>query len=378
MSFKYPKLEDGFAFASFSDLHLGVRRNDTRKMVQALRKAIFDNELLSFVKLLVFAGDVFDRLLSLNEDCVRDIDLFIVDVLRECTKHQVVLRVLEGTPSHDARQNCRFTILKEALGIELDYEYHDTVQIEYIASLGIHVLYIPDDAHADTEQTQRVVQELLKSRSLKQVDLSVMHGYFQYQLPYDTKPGSYHDIEYYSQITKYWITIGHVHTRSMNGKVLAQGSFDRITHGEEEDKGFVLASINEHPQAWFIDNPHAHVYKTINITDQETSQALKNIDQALQHLPDGSRIRLQMNKDHPLNEGIKELMLQYPKMHWSKLIKSKEEPTVAEKILDDRLSTYQSLKIDQSNIHSLVQERLKSKLPQEMTEKVIERLKEVT
>ena len=40
------------------------------------------------------------------------------------------------------------------------------------------------------------------------------------------------------------ILAGHIHTHSQHGKVIYVGSFERLNHGEEEDKGFLF--IEDH------------------------------------------------------------------------------------------------------------------------------------
>jgi hypothetical protein len=56
--------------------------------------------------------------------------------------------------------------------------------------------------------------------------------------------------------------MGHVHTKSQYGQVLYNGSFDRLAHNEEEDKGFfyIDKSIK------FIKNTDATLFKSIDLS----------------------------------------------------------------------------------------------------------------
>lgn len=360
-SSKWPSLSEGaFAFASFSDLHWGHRRNNTEIMIQAMDKSVHASGLLKYVKLLVLAGDVFDRLLNLRDEAIVPIDRWIVRLLKGCAKHGVILRVLEGTKSHDQGQSNRFETLYEFLGLDFDFRYVKETEIEYLPSLDKRVLYIPDEAHSTTIETKAVVQAMLQAHGLQGVDLAFMHGYFLHQLPYDMKEGSYHDLEYYESIVKYWISIGHVHTRSRNGKALAQGSHDRLAHGEEEAKGYVVATCDNKPkdEAWFIDNPHAHQYRTVVCYDMSAEQALAAIDAACTGLPAQSRVRIEAEPEHPVFESMLMLTARWPLLHLTKHIKTRTEKSTAEKILEDVLSKWTPIRIDKESLSPLIEQRL--------------------
>lgn len=382
---KWPHLEEGaWAFASVSDLHLGARRNDTRVMIKALDDGIVHSGLLDYVDMLILAGDVFDGLLSLDDPRIIDIDKWIARLFRHVKeasdrrKKKIIFRVLEGTRSHDYYQSIRFETIKDILDIDVDFRYIPKTEIEYIPSLKAHVLFIPDGAHATTTETQRVVEALLESRGLTQVDIGVMHGYFKYQLPYATREGSYHDIDYYTKIVRKWITIGHVHTRSRNGIVLAQGSYDRHSQGEEEAKGLVMATVgNQKDEAWFIDNVNAHIHKTIDIYDMGVDEGLAHLEQELSKLPPRARVRIRGEVNNPIFEYTVKLQISWPELVITKEPESKGEKTIAEKVLDDVVSKWVPVRIDNVNVSELIETRLreKRKLDPERTSKLVNLLK---
>ena len=99
------------------------------------------------------AGDVFDTLLELNSDDVREIKYWVSSLLKFCAAHDITLRVLEGTPSHDWTQSSTFITTANILNLDnLDLKYIDKVEIEYIEKYNIHVLYIPDEINPTTEK----------------------------------------------------------------------------------------------------------------------------------------------------------------------------------------------------------------------------------
>lgn len=46
--------------------------------------------------------------------------------------------------------------------------------------------------------------------------------------------------------------MGHVHTPSKNANCYYCGSFERLSHGEEENKGFLTLTYNEETDNWFV------------------------------------------------------------------------------------------------------------------------------
>lgn len=376
---KWPSLPLGsFAFASFSDLHLGHRRNNTERMIQALDKSLYSNGLLDFISVLFLAGDVFDRLLSLNDENIVFIDRWIAKLIKTCAVKRVALRVLEGTKSHDRAQSKRFETIYELLGMTSDFKYINKVDIEYLECVKAHALYVPDEAHSSTIETKAVVQAMLDAKGLQNVDVAVMHGFFEHQLPYGTKEGSFHDFNFYEGIVKHWITVGHVHTRSRVGKVLAQGSHDRLAHHEEEDKGFVVATCRTgKDEFWFIDNKLAHSYKTVNCFDLDAQQSLAAIDKVCETLETNSRVRIEAPPSHPIFESMLTLINRWPFIHLTKHIKHKPDKSSDQRTSPDALSTWVGVRIDKTNIAELINKRLTSRgIPSNQSQRILAQLQE--
>lgn len=353
-----------FHLACLSDLHLGHRRNDTAIMIKALDESIFNHGLLSRIKLLMLAGDVFDGLLELNHPNLADIDHWINRLLRACVQHGVSLIVLEGTPSHDRRQSERFETVYKLTRSTCDFKYVTKIDIVRVEKLGIDVLCVPDEASATTQDTQEVVKALLESRGLTQVDIACMHGYFQYQIPYQTKDTHYHNEEFYRNITRYWIVIGHVHKHTRSGKIIAQGSHDRLNHGEEEPKGFIEASVGEAQgdQMWFIENKLAHSYVTIKVYDLEVGVSFDKIDEALKDVGDFAHIRIEAEPEHPIFEHMVELQKKYPTMCFIKHPKKASEgDPLIEASKEPEIVKWHAIRIDRENITTLLDERFTNK-----------------
>ena len=219
-------------FAVIGDLHLGHSRTPTLHTLVNLK--VWIRGVLNKIKVLFFTGDVFDKLLTYPSHESIEITLFIKWILYKCSKHNVVLRVLEGTRSHDWRQSHMFETVKGST----DVKWVSEVSIEYIPALDMNVLYVPDEANRWCKETLTQVHELLIEHKLEQCDIAMMHGVFKYQL--SLLPDTHTQAEY-EAIVKYTIYIGHIHTRVVSGKIEPPGSFERLAHNEEEDKGAILA-----------------------------------------------------------------------------------------------------------------------------------------
>ncbi len=351
-----------FHVASFSDLHLGHRRNDTHVMIEALDESILKSGLLKRIKLLFLAGDVFDRLLELNHPAIHEVDRWIWRLFKACERAGVILRVLEGTPSHDRHQSQRFVTVHEVSGSQCDFRYVDQIEIEFIEKLGVSVLYIPDEiSPAGTHVTKAVVESLLESRGIEQVDLACMHGFFKYQLPYDVKETAYHDEDFYQTIVKYWIFIGHVHNHTRRGKIVAQGSHDRLTHGEEEPKGFVEASVGnpQGDQCFFIENKMAHTYMTIQCYEMDVGLAFEKIEALLVNVSDFARVRIEAEPQHPIFTNMVELQKKYPTLNFTPHPKAVGEGSpLSEAAKAPEIIKWHAIEITKDNIVQMVADRL--------------------
>ena len=64
--------------ASISDIHLGHPKTTTEYIITNLNKYLNNDEFLSNLDILFFAGDVFDNLLNFNDEVITHIKMWIV------------------------------------------------------------------------------------------------------------------------------------------------------------------------------------------------------------------------------------------------------------------------------------------------------------
>jgi predicted MPP superfamily phosphohydrolase len=329
-----------------SDVHLGHRRTPTEHIIYNLRKTLFSSENVD-VDIIFIAGDLFDRCLDFNSKDVHEIVVFLHELLEVCSSLSIKLRVLEGTPSHDWKQSRILVEMNENLREPCDLRYFSELDIEIMEDLNISVLYIPDEWNDSHEKIFSECQDKLKEKELAQVDIGIFHGQFAYQLRGPVGQSAVLKEEDFLSVVKYYINIGHYHTHSFFDRIVAQGSFDRLTHGEEEDKGFVKMTIGEQPSWEFIPNKNAYVYKTIPVRANTT---LEQLDKKILNLPIDSYVRLEMKPDHPFYTTFKDLQLRYHAYRLSK--KSPKEKDVKVSVKEDLNGMVSSFCLTEDNIFS--------------------------
>jgi predicted phosphodiesterase len=258
-----------------SDIHIG-KLNKTEKIVANIISFFIKNRKeLSKVYAIVFTGDVFDRLLATT---VKDYKLglkMIGFLVSFCKQHDIKLRILEGTPSHDHRQVAGISDMIAELD-SIDYKYVDTLHIEYID--GMTWLYLPDKYKDSGEEIQEAIKEKLLEHKLDKVDFIFAHGNFSYQIPIKIKSAL--DENYFLSITNYYIVIGHVHNRSVWKRILCPGSFDRLEVNQEIAKGGLMIKVGktiDDSEFEYMDNENAMKFDTLDLKDMNVKEAYKLI-----------------------------------------------------------------------------------------------------
>lgn len=356
-----------------SDIHVFHRKTPTKTILKEL-KYYLEKEL-DWVDIIYISGDFYDTVLTLPKEEVAEVDGFIYWFLRACKDSDVQLRILEGTPSHDGKQGKMFVRINELANIQCDIKYYPELTLEYNERYGIYTLYIPDEWDAP-ENTLAEVKELLKNRGIDQVDIAIMHGNFHYQLPAFIRAPK-HNEEEYLKLVRYFISIGHIHRHTHLEHILAQGSFSRLAHGEEDAKGFIKATIyKDGSKEWsFVENTLATKYITIDISNIEDDRCYSYIENIIKDIPQYSHIRLVANSDNAIVKNLEMLISRYPFYYWTNKILTKDSDKV--KVKSEDILNYQITNITPDNIERLLKERLVDKgINSEIIDKVLSIVKE--
>ncbi len=356
------KVTNTLRYLVISDIHLGHNNNQADNIIKNL-DTFFKGYKDDIFKLdiLFIAGDIFDSSLKLSNPESSVIIHWMSSLLIYCDKFNIMLRILEGTPSHDWKQAINFEPIKNKLTPNLNYKYIKVLHIENIPEFNLNVLYVPDEWRTSTDQTLKEVDQLLKENNLNQVDIAIMHGNFKYQLKQAPDSIPKHDEASYLSRVKHFINIGHIHKFSMYERIVAQGSFDRLVHNEEEPKGCTLMTISdtEEDSFVFLENKDAMKFVTINGSNLTLENIYDKLDRLVSKLPKGSYIRFKLKSDSKIINIIKDLRLKYFEYVISKpkIIDEIEEETklISDDILDDNFTPIQ---VTKDNIRFLLNNEL--------------------
>ena len=351
-----------FSYLVFSDVHLGHPKNRTEFILRNLT-AFFDNfeSSSSYTKLdiIFIAGDLFHDLLDLSTEEVHEIQMWLWKLVGFCSKHKIKLRVLKGTPSHDWDQYDVLDTVVHVSGYEIDYKYYENIDIERLSE-GVDVVYIPDMPSRTADDMLEEVREKMLERGIDKVDIGIMHGMFDYQLGNIPKDKHTHDTATYQKMVRGLIHIGHIHSYSACGKIIAQGSFDRIAHGEEEDKGAVLVKVvNGEYKPSFIRNKGARIFKTVKLKSEDMEVSRKQLEKDLQRVPKDSYVRIKASKNHPIFANFQLIKQEFPFFHLTKQPENEEDEVIP--VYEATKITYTPIVITPDNIVELLLGEIKKK-----------------
>lgn len=317
---------------STSDWHLGNARVPAINVCNRLRDVLFPE--LPNIDLLNIGGDLWDTSLMLSSE-TNIIEGFLIDLLHECDRYRTVVRILRGTYLHDRDQSaaladvyhvkCRFTN---------DLKYINTMSLEEIQSLNVRILYLPDDLPYDTsDECLKVIQELLASRGWTWVDYVFGHGYFEHMLPsfIPKQPKCTYRIAQFKPLVRRYVCMGHVHLSDFTENVFYNNSFDRIAHGEEAPKGFVIVEdFGDQARLRIVENKAATKFMTIDLTGHTDKDTIGEyyLDQIARKFPhnEPGYVRV-IHPSVEVRQALKRItVLQHPELSFSYL-KTADEPS---------------------------------------------------
>lgn len=345
----------------FGDIHLGHHNTPTEHICRNLIRLLPDTPAMGDVDLLILAGDVFDRQLSFGDLQIGEIQIFVYYLLKLCKKWDIVLRILEGTPSHDWRQSRIFETVNQVSGISCDFKYIQELSIEHIERFNIDVLYIPDEWRPTCDQTWIDVTKIMSHHGLDKVDFAIMHGCFPHQMPELLhKQLDMHDSHRYLSIVRELIFVGHIHHHSQYDRILAAGSTDRLCHGEEEPKGCLKVVCHENLtyDINFVENKHAKIYKSIDCTGLSGNDLIECLEYQIRQLPEGSAIRLKGNREDEAITAIKNFQLIFKEYELTTKVNKQTEVNAPLFVLEHKSSV---VNLNSETLKTLLLERILTK-----------------
>lgn len=251
---------------SIGDLHFGIK--DTPRLYSEL-KQFKDFVEAEDIQLMVFNGDYFDKKLSIGDVESFYAFMFFKEVIDICKKKKIILRMIQGTRSHDLNQLQAFKAYED--DINIDFKIIETVTEENI--LGMNILFIPEEYPENSE-------DYYKDYKTRKYHCGFAHGTFDFV----AQPGvienanrSTHSApvlfwkEWKEAFENGFVSVGHIHGRNTYGnKIFYPGSFTRWNYGERSDKGFTYFEYNLEDSTYnvkYIDNTLAPKFDVVSVSD---------------------------------------------------------------------------------------------------------------
>ncbi len=321
------------SYLSISDVHIGHPETSAEEIVEHLDdyfKGFGSDCPFNHIDMVFIVGDLWDDSIDFASKTLGAFLPWFDRFLAWAHRREILVFILEGTPRHDRRQSATLMSIISDSPHGSICKYIPSLCIQRIEEHDLTVLYVPDKCRPTAEAVARDVQALFDEQGVEQVDIGMMHGMFKYQLGTIPMNNQVHEERFYLDKVKNFISIGHVHTYSTYERIVAQGSFDRLTHGQEEPKGAVLFTRVDGEWSYrFVENVKAKKYVDLEVKGNLDTM-VKKIDKLTDQIPRGSSIRLVGDPLHPLFQGFSTLSVKYP-FHTFKTKKlKKDEKKVSE------------------------------------------------
>lgn len=361
---KPPKKPEGVKrLLNTNDIHLLHKRVPTWHIVDVIREILIscENTLDAFY----IAGDLFDDSRHLRQEDSQEAVGFLTWLLQWSKATNTAVRIVEGTPSHDHGQSKIVESLNISIGA--DCLYLAGIGIFYDPALDAMVGWVQDEYKAagvdeiNAAATEAEMAELMATRGLEKLDFIFMHGCFQFQLPVES-PRSFHE-EFWLPKVKHLIFIGHDHRPKELDKIRVVGSPERLSQGEEEDKGVALVDFTDTvARDYFLVNPRACPQKKIRAQEDFDAQLAACLS-ALEYIDNHpssaiGRFEVEYYAGSPMAEYVSRWKKEYTFHISGERVRSSEEEELLVKSFSNEAPVYE--KPTPENFERLVLEELTS------------------
>jgi len=314
--------------------------------------------------LILLTGDLFDQLVTVNSEANHFVSRFIKDLFVFSAETNVPVRILHGTYSHDRNQLNILNVLKVK---HTNAKIVNEISCEDLIVKDKHykILYIPDNlSYKRSEDVMEHIDKVLAVMGWKTVDLVLGHGTFSHALPVSNQhlPPCTYTIEQFDKITNEnsLIIMGHIHISSAKKNVYYCGSFERMSHGEEQPKGFyTFDNASGKWKATFIKNDDASLFVTIYPQGNTTAEIIDDFTNQINNIfPNRiGNVRVAHN-DPEIRLLLNKICLQeYPSLRYtSKPVSDTDKSEI--KLDNIELDTFDNIKPSRENLPNLISQFL--------------------
>lgn len=329
-----------------SDIHLGHNRTPTEWITANWLVALPDNPETAELDVLILAGDILDRLVTLpTSSVVTEVELWVLYNLQLCAKYDIEIMIVEGTPRHDRKQSYLFNHINTLYKVGASVTYVQKLSVVRMDRWNATFLFVPDEHAADQHQVYEDAAKAVRAAGLEKVDFAIMHSAFEYHYPPGLNLPSL-DSALFQSLVLEWIFIGHIHIEQVYERIINAGSFDRLTFGEEGRKGhfrvkaYGCGTVGD--EVKFIENTNAKRYDTIDVSSLSLTEVEKAI--TAKEMGMSTNLRLICGKQDPAFFAESELQASFPAFRI--VVAAKKEKIAAAKVTDPLARTRPTLSVD--------------------------------
>ena len=261
-----------------SDHHFGAPTINQEEMTDAFSKTIFP--LLSETDVFFINGDFFDTLVIFDNHGFDPIYDSILKLFSLCDQYKVTLRILQGTWMHDRNQLRRFVAFYRNSGYTFNFKFIEGIELETILIhyKSLRIMYVPDDLpFKSSGDVVDVITSKMTDIGWDYIDYGCMHGFFDFTFPERISQENrivYKESQF--PFVRKMIDVGHVHQHRIRGKVISNGSFDRLCFGDEDPKGCVrVLDYSDYYTAHFVQNKDAAIFNTLVFTKEDDTETIR-------------------------------------------------------------------------------------------------------
>jgi DNA repair exonuclease SbcCD nuclease subunit len=372
---------DVFVTAFIADIHFGAMKSDQLYIqLQEYFLKVLDKKKID---LLVFGGDLFHNIITMNYSTSHIVLMFMENVIELCKANNIPhIRIIQGTISHDNNQLHNFHMFENRS--DIDFKIIMNVTEEYFPYEKIRVLYIPEEYMRDPQEYYKAYI----ADADKKYDMIFGHGMVK-EVAFIAKnqesentmsKAPIFDTKQLINACKGPIYFGHIHIRTTVRKhVHYPGSFSRFRFGEEDPKGWFLSVYDTKTHKYlheFIENKMAPEYLTVEVklTEEYLDKPEKIVEFLKRFTTDYLRIKVLIDGESGF--AVQYLMDTYKDNPSVKIVvvneaEAKEEAEVQEVM--DRIMDKYSFVFDPSlTVHQVIQRFIKVKNDRDIPIEIIE------
>ena len=300
------------------DIHLYHEHTKIGNTIKSLLNTIKHQQ----IDMLVINGDFTHRVIPPLTDSYHLFITVVNEIILYCSTNNIILRVVDGTNSHDMGQLQIFETIIKSLGINIDFKYLSKITYEE-NKIG-KMLYVPDNVGSNTIALDQV-KKLMVEHEIGKFDFIFIHCMFDFQTPVQSIESF--DSEAWIKLCDKYILNNHVHNHQRYKNIIAVGSFDRLTFGDDVPKGCVVVETVG-LSYMFIQNKDAQVYLTyVDIHDDAELRALLKKSNMI-----GSFLKIKTNRPDYISSKLKAYHIQYYKIESVHVKKVKEQQEIRDTV----------------------------------------------